>query len=105
MGSFGDPFRFIERVQKAPLASSRQLGRFSLRDVLVAKGEIPAATDSRPPESGVIDGAFADTPPRIFRPCLMLQAKPPSTRNGSTLFSMSGWDWGGRLTSRHFWVC
>ena len=63
IGSFGDPFRFIERVQRAPLASSRQLGRFSLRDILVAKGDIAAPPDSKPPETSVIDAAFADTPP------------------------------------------
>jgi type VI secretion system protein ImpA len=63
MGAFGDPFRFIERVQRAPLASSRQLGRFSLRDMLVAKGDIPASPDTKPPEISIIEAAFADSLP------------------------------------------
>ncbi len=60
-GTFGDPFRFVERVQTTPLASSRQLGRFSLRDVQIAKGEAPAPADSKPPALSTIDGAFSDT--------------------------------------------
>ena len=62
-GNYGDPFRFIERVRATPLASSRRLGRFGLRDILIAKGEAPAAPDTKPPEMSTIEGAFADTPP------------------------------------------
>lgn len=61
-GTFGDPFKFVERVQTAPLAASRQLGRFSLRDILIARGDMPAPPDAKPPALSTIDGAFSDTP-------------------------------------------
>lgn len=61
-GTFGDPFQFIGRAQAAPLASSRQLGRFSFRDIQVAKGELPPASpDAKVPDLNMLDGAFADT--------------------------------------------
>jgi type VI secretion system protein ImpA len=63
--TFGDPMMFQRRTQEAPLTDSRQLGRFSMRDILIAKGELslPPATDGQSrPTSAVIDGAFDDTP-------------------------------------------
>jgi len=63
-GSFGDPMRFIRRVREAPLTDSKQLGRFSHRDILIATGEIPRPEDheGEAPNAGLIDGAFEDTP-------------------------------------------
>ncbi len=61
-GTYGDPFKFVERVQSCPLAASKQLGRFALRDYLIAKGDMPAPADSKPPSLSTVDGAFSDTP-------------------------------------------
>lgn len=63
-GSFGDPMRFIHRLREAPLTDSRQLGRFSHRDLLIAAGELPWPDDAEgdPPTTALIDGAFEDTP-------------------------------------------
>jgi type VI secretion system protein ImpA len=62
--SFGDPMMFQRRVREAPLTDSRRLGRFGMRDILVARGELtlPVAPDgSSPPDMAVIEGAFDDT--------------------------------------------
>jgi type VI secretion system protein ImpA len=62
LSGLGDAM-FCQPVRQASLCSSRQLGRFSLRDVGIAKGEIVAAPDpSKPPaEMSVIEAAFNDT--------------------------------------------
>lgn len=60
IGADGDPRRFQQRLRGIPLAESRQLGRFSLRDMLIASGELtPASGDG--PNEGLIEGAFQDT--------------------------------------------
>lgn len=61
--SYGDPMMFLPRVREAPLCDSRQMGRYSLRDVLIARGELaPAdAEQSAPAELSVIEAAFTDT--------------------------------------------
>ena len=67
--SFGDPMMFQRRVREAPLTDSRQLGRFGMRDILVARGEltIPAPEGAPPPPgASVIDGAFDDTPTELL---------------------------------------
>lgn len=58
-----DPMRFVRRVREAPLCDSRQLGRFSLRDVQIARGEVAAPADAAAPraDKAQIDAAFADT--------------------------------------------
>lgn len=57
-----DPATFIERIRTIPLVSARTFGRFSLRDMAIASGEIapPAGTD--PPKTAAIDGAFNECP-------------------------------------------
>jgi type VI secretion system protein ImpA len=60
----GDPLRFQQRLREAPLASSRQLGKYGLREVLIAAHAIsPPAGMDNPPDKAVVDGAFADTDP------------------------------------------
>ncbi|USN99058.1 MAG: type VI secretion system protein TssA [Phycisphaeraceae bacterium] len=62
IGADGDPRRFQQRLREVPLAESRQLGRFNLRDLLIAAGEItPPAGAASVPNEGLIDGAFQDT--------------------------------------------
>ncbi len=59
---FGDPMRVQRRIREAPLSSSRQLGRFGLRDMAIAAGEAPAGPDGVAVEMAVIEGSFDDTP-------------------------------------------
>ena len=61
-GSFQDPLAFPRHIREAPLTASRQLGCFSVRDILVAGGALaaPESGDS-PPEMSVIEAAFQDT--------------------------------------------
>lgn len=49
-------------VQEAPLVNSRAMGRFGLRQLLIAKGEIPASADpdAEVPDLAAIDAAFMD---------------------------------------------
>ena len=59
---YGDPMQFKARLRETPLCNSKQLGRFSLRDILVARGEMtPADADAKPTEMSVIEGAFQST--------------------------------------------
>lgn len=59
----GDSMRFQERLRETPLCESRQLGRFSLRDIMVASGDLSAPADGsgEPASASVIEGAFSDT--------------------------------------------
>lgn len=51
----------LRYVRKAPLVSSRVLGRFGLRDVQIATGEIPVPPNlETPPTTAAIDGAFTE---------------------------------------------
>jgi type VI secretion system protein ImpA len=59
-----DPMKFKQRAMEVPLCDSRQMGRFSFRDIQVAKGAITVPEEQRAqvPEMSVIDAAFQDTP-------------------------------------------
>jgi len=65
--SFGDPLQFLTRLREAPLCESRQLGRFSLKDIAIAGGELqpdppgPDGVAKPKPELAVIDAAFEET--------------------------------------------
>jgi type VI secretion system protein ImpA len=48
-------------VLEAPLVSSRAVGRFGLRELMIAKGELPAPADAPAPEMAMIEAAFLDT--------------------------------------------
>ena len=51
----------LRELWYAPLVSSRALGRFSLRDLAIASGEVSAAEgDEAPPTMSAIDAAFMD---------------------------------------------
>jgi type VI secretion system protein ImpA len=59
---YADPMQFRQRARAAALCRSKQLGSFSLRDLLVARGEMaPADAGASPPELPVIEAAFQDT--------------------------------------------
>ena len=67
LGTIGDRFEFIRHVREAPLTNSPRAGRFSLRDIAVANGEIPPPDSSdddgsaQIPDPALINGAFDDT--------------------------------------------
>jgi type VI secretion system protein ImpA len=51
----------LQYLRRAPLVASRVLGRFGLRDVQIAAGEIPAPPNMEtPPTTASIDGAFTE---------------------------------------------
>ncbi|MGE3109846.1 MAG: type VI secretion system protein TssA [Phycisphaerales bacterium] len=61
-GTPGDPLRLCERIQTCPVTNSRQFGRLTVRDLLIARGDLPAPEGVKPPEATLIEGAFQDTP-------------------------------------------
>jgi len=62
LNCFADPMAVVDRVWRLPLVSSRQHGRFSLRDIEIARGQAtPGALEARPDESAIRQ-AFAELP-------------------------------------------
>jgi len=63
--TFGDPYKFLQRMREAPLCNSRQLGRFSYRDIQAAQGAVsrPEDSDAPAPALSAISAAFQDTDP------------------------------------------
>ncbi len=62
LNCFADPMAVLDRLRRMPVVESRQHGRFSLRDIDIAKGTLqPGPTDGRP-EIAQIDAAFGDMP-------------------------------------------
>ncbi len=60
--SYGDVMRFHERIMEAPLCESRQLGKFGLKDLMIASGTLAAAPNATTtPDLKIIDGAFEET--------------------------------------------
>jgi len=57
-----DGATFIDRLRLIPVVASRSFGRFSLRDLAIASGELPPLTGVDPPKSSAIDGAFTECP-------------------------------------------
>lgn len=61
IGSLCDPQTILHGLRQAPLVQSRAFGRFSLRDLAIASGEMPApAGMDAPPTMQAIEGAFLD---------------------------------------------
>lgn len=52
----------LRPLREAPLVSSRTVGRFTLKDLLIVHGEYPAPTDAPAPEKSAVDAAFMDVP-------------------------------------------
>jgi type VI secretion system protein ImpA len=60
LNCFADPMAVVDRVWRLPLVSSRQHGRFGLRDIEIARGQAaPGVMEARPDESAIND-AFAE---------------------------------------------
>jgi type VI secretion system protein ImpA len=55
--------KFKQRLSEVPLCNSVQMGKFGLRDIQVAKGEITVSDEEKAnaPDTAVIDAAFQDT--------------------------------------------
>jgi type VI secretion system protein ImpA len=57
-----DEDALLRALRETPLVASRAVGRFSLKDVLVAAGQLPAPTGGDPPpDTTTIDAAVMDT--------------------------------------------
>ena len=59
-----DPTNFRRRLREAPLTMSQMLGKFGLKDIEAATGEVPRPDDPNIPkiEMKTIEAAFEDTP-------------------------------------------
>jgi type VI secretion system protein ImpA len=68
MATFGDKLKLLDRVQEAAICESRQLGKFSMRDVAIAGGtlEVAETADKPKPTLQVIDAAFEETDPQTL---------------------------------------
>jgi type VI secretion system protein ImpA len=61
LNCFADPVAMIDGLRRAPLVSSRQHGRFSLRDLDIVAGQVtPGESETRPDEAQ-INAAFGAT--------------------------------------------
>jgi type VI secretion system protein ImpA len=60
LASLCDPSAVLRSIREAPLVESRALGRFSLRDIEVARGQASPPEGTEPPDMAAIDGAFLD---------------------------------------------
>jgi type VI secretion system protein ImpA len=56
----------LAAVRSTPIVSSRAVGKFSLRDVAVATGELPAAAGQEAITMGTIEGAFDSIEPEVL---------------------------------------
>ncbi len=61
-GTPGDPIRLCERVQTCPVTNSRQFGRLTVRELMVARGDLPVPEGGKAVDAAAIEGAFRDTP-------------------------------------------
>ncbi len=60
LASLCDQQTLLPAVRLAPLVSSRGFGRFSLRDVQLATGEVAAPSGTAVPDAASVDGAFLE---------------------------------------------
>jgi type VI secretion system protein ImpA len=61
LNCFADPVAIIDALRRSPLVSSRQHGRFSMRDLEVAAGQLTVAETESRPDDGQITAAFENT--------------------------------------------
>jgi type VI secretion system protein ImpA len=62
LNCFADPMAVVDRVWRIPLVSSRQHGRFSLRDIEIARGQASPGVMEAKPDEAAIHSAFAEMP-------------------------------------------
>jgi type VI secretion system protein ImpA len=62
LNCFADPMAVIDRVWRLPLVESRQHGRYGLRDIDIARGQVqPGPLEARPEEAAIV-AAFGEMP-------------------------------------------
>jgi type VI secretion system protein ImpA len=61
LNCFADPVAVIDGLRRAPLVSSRQHGRYSLRDMDIVAGQVTPVESERRPDGGLIKAAFEAT--------------------------------------------
>jgi type VI secretion system protein ImpA len=62
LNCFADPMAVVDRIWRLPLVTSRQHGRYSLRDIEIARGQAtPGALEAKPDEAA-ISNAFNELP-------------------------------------------
>jgi type VI secretion system protein ImpA len=62
LNCFADPVAVVDGLRRIPLVSSRQHGRFSLRDLEVATGQLAAGQSEEKADETQIRAAFSATP-------------------------------------------
>jgi len=62
LNNFGDPMAVIDRLRRMPLVSSRQHGRFGLREIDIATRQMPAGEGETPADENQINAAFDEIP-------------------------------------------
>jgi type VI secretion system protein ImpA len=60
ISSLTDQATTIRTLRMRPMVSARAIGQFSLRDMAVATGEIPASPGEEPPKQSTIEAAFLE---------------------------------------------
>jgi len=60
LNCFADPMAVVDRVWRLPLVTSRQHGRFSLRDFDIATGQVPASGTEPRPDERAMQEAFRE---------------------------------------------
>jgi type VI secretion system protein ImpA len=60
LNCFADPMAVVDRVWRLPLVSSRQHGRFSLRDLDIAAGQATPGANEKRPDEAAIRAAFGE---------------------------------------------
>jgi type VI secretion system protein ImpA len=56
LNCFADPMAVIDRIWRLPLVTSRQHGRYSLRDIEIARGQAaPGPLESKPEEAAILN--------------------------------------------------
>jgi type VI secretion system protein ImpA len=62
LNCFADPMAVIDGLRRLPLVSSRQHGKFSLRDIDIAAGQLQPAAGETAAQEAPINAAFAEMP-------------------------------------------
>ena len=62
LNCFADPIAVVDALRKAPLINSREHGRFSLRDIDIATGQLTPGNAEVGPDESQINGAFGALP-------------------------------------------
>jgi type VI secretion system protein ImpA len=62
LNCFADPMAVVDRIWRMPLVSSRQHGRYGLRDVEIALGQAAPGPLEAKPDEAAIRAAFAEMP-------------------------------------------